>query len=272
MKKFLKDIKNFYCLKNFFSLRISSHFTIDLLIFNILLITVIRWICEFLWIGKLNYFYNILVWFTTLCAFVITFSISTDYLIRKFVGLKYNRSRLLKFFIFSSKLWWLVIPVPILNALFHGKTNVTVKIFSYIPTFMEMNNYLPIGMIIVMPIFIIFTILFIRKTYNLTLIKSVFHTMLGLLIIYVIFYQWSWHLVNYSLYSLEKNPQIDFRKSYLVSISYYIITDLIYLFPFIKPVHRFFNKYPLFIYYLFIIINITIPSIIILSTYIVYLL
>jgi len=260
MSHFFKAVKDFYSLKNFFSLRKSLNFSINLLLFNIFLITIIRWVCDFFWIGNLNFLLNIYIWFLLLCIYVITFPIITDYLIRKISGLKYKKSTLLGFFAFSSKLWWLVIPVSIINGLFNADTTITISIFKYIPTFMEINNYLPIGMVMVIPLFIVFTTWFIRKTYSQSLWKSFLYGLLGLSIIYVIFYQWLWQFFYYLLNTFIRAYQLTFGESYLISMPIFIETGLIFLLFFIKPCYKVFKKHSLNSYYSFVILNLIILS------------
>ena len=126
---------------------------------------------------------------------------------------------------------------------------------------MEDYNYLNAGMLTVIPFLILFTALFVKKTYNLSLGKSFLFSILGLLMMYIIFYQWLWYPFNRILYTLTNNYNLDFSRSYPISMSCYIITTLLYLFFFTKPFHKLFNRQSLFIYRLFVLINIIILSI-----------
>ena len=255
---FNKELKQFY--RNIFALKHYSNFSINLLIFNILLISIFRWIADFLWIPELHTTYNIYVWFIILLAYVISLPISIDFLVRKIARLKYNKKRLLKFFVFNSKLWWLMIFVPVISSLFDKEITyaVTIKIFKYIPTFMENYNYLPIGMIVLIPIFIILTSNFVKENYNISTGKSILSSSLGLIILYIYFYQWLWGIFIIIFLKLITVYKIGFSDSYVITVSLYDLGCLLYALFFVKSTHKILKKYPLYIYYLFVMVNITI--------------
>jgi|GEM_PF-5619807 len=256
IKKFLNEIKKFYSFEYFFSYRKNKDFSIELLLINILLIAISRGLFDELWLGEFNYIENVYVWSVLLCIYVVTFPVSVDYIIRKLYKINYDKNRLLQFFVFSSKIWWLVVFVSLTNWILKWNLNlVKIEYFEKIPSFMINGNYLPIGMILVIPFLIIFSVEFVHRNYKLPYYKSFFPSFTGLLIIYLLFYQWLWQLF-YLFFLITSSAGNGFKISWLTGIMPYLLVGLLYLTIFIPSAYKTLGKYKISYYYTFIIANV----------------
>ncbi len=68
----------------------------------------------------------------------------------------------------------------------------TISAFRVIPTFMVDNNYLPLGMLVVIPFILWMTSRFMAITTGLTWMRAFVMTLAAFGLIYVYYYQWGW--------------------------------------------------------------------------------
>lgn len=109
------------------------------------------------------------------------------------VGVKpYNEAlypQMREFYIKSSWFWVIFPLVTIISVLAGSKYDLTIPIFKYIPGFMVQHNYLPLGMVVVMPIIVIFYQYLFMKVFKWGFIKALIANSAGCWILYLLFYQ-----------------------------------------------------------------------------------
>jgi hypothetical protein len=93
--------------------------------------------------------------------------------------------------------YWVIPLVPLFSLLPLEKqwglgNFITIPFFQYIPTFVVEKNYLPLGMLAVIPFIIFMTVRFLVKTTQVSIVRSSVTTLLVYLLIYAYYYQWAW--------------------------------------------------------------------------------
>jgi hypothetical protein len=92
----------------------------------------------------------------------------------------------------ESVLIWLVYPmVPTISMLARSAPFIRIEWFRHIPTFMVENNFLPLGMIAVVPVLFIYYSRKLAQTSGAGWLRSSLATLIALLVIYVLFYQYA---------------------------------------------------------------------------------
>lgn len=138
-----------------------------------------------------------------------------------------NKSKIskenLKSFFYSHSLYLgvLFILIPIITYITGSNTKFTIPIFKLIPTLNDTHNYMPSGMLYVIPLIIYFFMINVKKHTNINLIRAFVHLIIALGLIYLVFYQWIFqfnHIIN-NFYG------------YRVAISIYGIMMLLYSLP-----------------------------------------
>jgi hypothetical protein len=92
----------------------------------------------------------------------------------------------------ESVLVWIVYPmVPIISMATRSAPLGTIEWFRYIPSFMVENNFLPVGMIAVIPVLLLFYTRLISRTSGGGWLRSFVAMLAALIVIYVLFYQYA---------------------------------------------------------------------------------
>jgi hypothetical protein len=90
-----------------------------------------------------------------------------------------------------AKYWLLLFPaVPFVTILTQSNYNNDVVWFKHIPTFFVQNNFLPTGMIFVIPLMLLFTLRHIERFFESTFLQRFLATALIFTITYLVYYQW----------------------------------------------------------------------------------
>jgi hypothetical protein len=95
------------------------------------------------------------------------------------------------------KYWCLIFPVVPFITLATGSSyydKTRIELFRYIPTFMVENNFLPLGMVFVIPLIIYFLMVHLRQYLNLKFFQSFILVAVANTIAYILYYQWLFNL------------------------------------------------------------------------------
>jgi hypothetical protein len=181
-----------------------------------------RTILDYFWIPTYVLFeYKILSLLnTTVYVFTLYLVIPSiaEYILERIFSRPVNRDAVLR----ESVLIWIVYPaVTIISLMTHGSPVRSVEWFRYIPTFIVEYNFLPDGMIAVIPVLIVFYTWLMMRHSGADWLRSLISVLASLLVIYLVYYQWTAGLFLYFL--LIHGPFLAF--------GYYTITFLIPLFP-----------------------------------------
>jgi len=109
---------------------------------------------------------------------------------RYFKKVDCSQSKQKQFLSLSAALWFIYLLVPIVTILTGDNYSKTISLFAYIPTFMVDHNFLPTGMMVVIPIIVISYTLFCKWIFNTSWIESFLLTTISSTIMYVLFYQY----------------------------------------------------------------------------------
>lgn len=93
--------------------------------------------------------------------------------------------------------YWVILPVPLFSVIPWEKNwglgiLATIPFFRWIPTFTVERNYLPLGMVIVIPFLLWQTFRFVVYAGQVSKFRAFLTTLLTYLVIYVVYYQWIW--------------------------------------------------------------------------------
>lgn len=112
--------------------------------------------------------------------------------------------------LYQSSVWiWAIIypAVPIVSYIFKTPYRDTFEWMGYIPTFMVHNNYLPAGMIFVIPIIVYHYTTSLMQIFKFSFIKSFLAFNVSCGVLYVLFYQYLlnlgyhiWHATNFECF------------------------------------------------------------------------
>jgi hypothetical protein len=134
----------------------------------------------------------------------------------------------------ESILVWVVYPfVTIISLIAKSPATQTIEWFRHIPTFMVYNNFLPAGMIAVVPVLIVFyTWLFMRHS-GADWLRAFVSVLVSLWIVYLVYYQYSLWLVYYSMK----------HYSFVFGFGFATLTYLLPLFPLAGRFHATFGNH-----------------------------
>ncbi|HXH18607.1 MAG TPA: hypothetical protein VNJ07_05945 [Chitinophagales bacterium] len=141
----------------------------------------------------------------------------------------------------STPLWLIYPLVPVITILTGSSYSVEVPLFKWIPTFMTKGNFLPTGMIAVIPVILLyFTILF-QKKIHINLPAVFIAIAASCTILYLLFYQWLLSL--FQLVLKEYNYALGFGIYHLIMAVYlqFVMKRFLALFPGVAAVFRGFN-------------------------------
>ncbi len=92
---------------------------------------------------------------------------------------------------YDSAFIWLCYPlVPLVTFLYGDNYSKTIEFFEYLPFFMIEKNYLPSGMIFIMPILVGGYTYLVKKHLKISLIQAILLSTVSQTIIYLLFYQY----------------------------------------------------------------------------------
>lgn len=133
------------------------------------------------WSNFFNFFY----------LFVLYFSIvsTVHFLSGKFFNVEIKDTR--GFFIGYAPYWILLFPaVPVVSYLTGSSYQIDIPLFSYIPTFMVQKNYLPTGMLFIIPLMFASFLYHAKQYLNISPIKVLLLLMIIFWADYLLLYQW----------------------------------------------------------------------------------
>lgn len=95
------------------------------------------------------------------------------------------------YYLSCVKYWIFIFPfVPVITLMTNSTYKLRIEAFKYIPTFLVENNFLPTGMIFVIPIMILFLTKHLMHFSGLNLLKAFTVMAIANTISYVLYYQW----------------------------------------------------------------------------------
>lgn len=133
------------------------------------------------WSNFFNFFY----------LFVLYFSIvsTVHFLSGKFYQIQPDDTR--GFFFGYAPYWVLLFPaVPVVSYLTGSSYQIEIPLFSYMPTFMVHKNYLPSGMLFIIPLMFASFVQHASKYLNLSPVKVLLLLMIIFWADYLLLYQW----------------------------------------------------------------------------------
>jgi hypothetical protein len=146
----------------------------------------------------------------------------------------------------ESVLVWVVYPlVAIISLMFKSPAKQTIEWFRYIPTFMVHNNFLPAGMIAVIPILIVFYTWLLMRHSGANWLKTCTSVILSLWVVYLLYYQYLLRLFYYFHYYYGP----------IFAFGFFTLSFLIPLFPLAGRFHAAFGDH-----------RITLPRLVLIST------
>jgi hypothetical protein len=100
----------------------------------------------------------------------------------------------------ESALIWIIYPmVPLVSMITRSPSLQTIEWFRFVPTFMVENNFLPTGMLVAIPILIVFYTWQMQRHSAADLPRALVAVVAALLLFYVALYQYSDSLLFYTL-------------------------------------------------------------------------
>jgi hypothetical protein len=137
------------------------------------------------WTMRILSFFNTLVYVYTLylqIPFVAVF------ILQKVFSRKTDLHAILR----ESVLVWAVYPaVTIISLVAHSPATRTIEWFRYIPTFLVENNFLPLGMIVVIPVIFIAYAVIIHRHSEAGWAEILGAVLVSLVIVYLLYYQYT---------------------------------------------------------------------------------
>ncbi|MCW5906463.1 MAG: hypothetical protein KIS94_01270 [Chitinophagales bacterium] len=95
------------------------------------------------------------------------------------------------YYLSCVKYWIFIFPfVPVITLITNSTYKLRIEVFKYIPTFLVENNFLPTGMIFVVPIMLLFLTRHLVRFSGLNWVKAFFIIAIANTISYVLYYQW----------------------------------------------------------------------------------
>ncbi len=129
--------------------------------------------------------------------------------------------------------YWVIPFVPLFSLLpweraWHLGPWTTVPVFGLIPTFSVDHNYLPLGMLVVIPFILWMAGRFMIKTTGASWARVVAMTLVAYALIYIYFYQWGWQAFFAAMYRPGYSPWETMLASYMTySFVAHVITLLL---------------------------------------------
>jgi hypothetical protein len=161
---------------------------------------VARSILDYFWIPlyagflyKLPSLFNTTVYLFTLYLIIPAMA---GFILEKVFSKQVDDSAVLR----ESILVWVVYPfVTIISLIAKSPATQTIEWFRYIPTFMVYNNFLPAGMIVVIPILIVFYTRLMMRHSGADWFRAFISVLVSLWVVYLLYYQYTLRLVYFSM-------------------------------------------------------------------------
>jgi len=193
-----------------------------------------RTILDFFWIPiyvrfiyKLASLFNTTVYLFTLYLFVPAMA---GYVLKRVFSRQVNDNAILQ----GSVLIWIVYPmVTVISLIAKSPPTQTIEWFRYIPTFMVEHNFLPAGMVAVIPILLVFYTRLMVRHSNASWLQAFSSVLLSLWVIYLLYYQWTLSLFYYVIR----------HYGFVFGFGYATLTYLIPLFPLAGRFHEAFGDH-----------------------------
>jgi len=138
--------------------------------------------------------------FTALCAiilfwifYILSLCLATAFLLWRF----FPRSEFRQVLTMAICLFWLIPLVPLFSRSPWEKAwglglYATIPFFQWIPTFLVQRNYMPLGMVVVIPLIIVMVSRFMARTTGTGWRRALVLTLAAFVLIYTYYYQWIW--------------------------------------------------------------------------------
>jgi hypothetical protein len=130
-------------------------------------------------------FFNTLIYIYTLYLIIPALAI---FFLEKIYSQKADNSEILQ----KSVLIWVVYPfVTIISLITNSPPTQTIPLFKHIPTFMVDRNFLPLGMIAVIPVLIVFYTWILSRHSKINMAQALISVLMSLVVIYLTYYQYT---------------------------------------------------------------------------------
>lgn len=196
---------------------------------------VIRSILDYYWVPEFSsLIYKILVLFNyTVYLYTIYIFIPAmaDFILKRVFSAHVDDKAVLR----ESVLIWIVYPlVTVINLIVKSPPTLTIKWFQLIPTFMVSNNYMPVGLIVVVPVLLVFYTRLILRHSDSSWPKVFLSVLVSHWVVYLLYYQYTlkWFFYLHHLYG----P--------LVAFGFYTLGFLLALAPFANQFKIAFDFHP----------------------------
>ena len=182
-----------------------------------------------------------LLWF----FYILSLCLSTGFLLSWLVP----KSDFKQILTMSVSLYWLIPLVPLFSLTRWEKAwglgiFASTPYFSWIPTFMVQRTYLPLGMLVVIPVIVFMASRFMVQSTGDKWLRTFLVTLMAYGVIYVYYYQWSQRALVTALFDKGLLPWDALLASY---IAYSFFTQLI-TFLLSPVIAKAYKEYPLWIY------------------------
>lgn len=129
----------------------------------------------------------------------------------------------IKAFFYRHQYYWAAISVlvPVVTWLSDSEYYINIDYFKNIPFFLQDNNYLPSGLLFILPLLVIFFTKLAKQYYSISLLNILLMLLVVIALNYIVFYQW----ILYASYFSKT------YYSYQVGISVYGVLALGFSFP-----------------------------------------
>jgi hypothetical protein len=185
-------------MKNLFRIESAAHAHLWLLAF-----ASTRSILDDFWVPAYSTWeYWVLSYFNTL-VYLYTLYLQIPAVAVFLLGKMYSRKADLGAVLQGSVLIWAVYPaVTLISMLGNSPPNRSIEWFRYIPTFLVERNFLPLGMIIVVPVLISAYVILIKRHSQAGWFQTLIAVLVSLLIVYLLYYQYTfrWFFIFSDLY------------------------------------------------------------------------
>lgn len=184
-----------------------------------------------------------LLWF----IYLLSLCVSTAFLLSRFVPRGDFRQALTM----TVCVYWAIPFVPSFSLLPWEKAwglgnFATIPVFRLLPTFLVENNYLPLGMLVVIPFILLMASRFMAQTTGVAWPQVFIMTLVAYGVIYVYYYQWSQQALVTALFH---KGFFQWRGMLAAYVTYCFLSQLI-TFLLSPVIARSYKEYPLWVYVL----------------------
>jgi hypothetical protein len=198
--------------------------------------SLVRTLLDYIWVPMFNSFqYKIAVLFNyTVYQFTLYLVIPgiAGYILERVFSKQVDHNAVLR----ESVLVWVVYPiVTVISLIMKSPPSQSIEWFRHVPTFMVDYNFLPAGMIAVIPILFVFYTWLLMRHSGADWLRVLISVFVSLTVIYLVYYQYALRLFLYvhGVYGL------------LAAAGFFTLTFLIPLFPLAGRFHLAFGRHPI---------------------------